>query len=747
MDQSFSRTSPTVNTVLYVAFVIGMSLLLLVLPRQQAQWVLLGVVLVAWRIATVTPNLHRSLFKWHIPRLPISVHYFVELTLIVGVIVVSSTHILNLSPSVEIYGLEQSYLINSGAIAHETFIHSGAIPFWNPLLGTGEPLVEGAFSFILNPFMLIPMLFGGAVVGAKITIIIHFLLAGAGGWWFAYLLGLRFSGRVMLALLIALNGSLIGAIGDGQYQMGLSQVYMVWVYAGLWGVLYKRQRWHIGIFSLAVYLLVTAGTLWYVLPTVIGCGAIALCGVFTVNGRRLRFALHPFTRLVIAGGFAVGLSLMRVLPLWMNREHIWHPEGLNSIIINPPTTFIETFARFGQNTVDGIHVAVFYHYLIPPLFVVFIIGLFISFGWRGLIRLQAQWRIIIPTVSMTLLFTVWAQGGTPPIIWLYRQLPILAEWRILERMLPAAVPFLAVLIALTVDIIFTLTNRNLSTNVFRLAGFVAFMIVSGIALLDVAHNVRRVVITAPVDSRYRPILEALREEHPDGVLTVATADFFDYAPFYALRIRASLANPDYRIRATPRTIGSVLMFPPPDYAIVPNERFEERVIDEGFQRSSLSHSANDMVLYVHPERRPYTFIVPTYRAALPAVPTEDEYTPVISYDHRFDSIHIIAPAVPDDNLLVVHEIAYPGWSVSINGETAPLETIGTMLGVRIQGRSADDPPIEVIFRYRPIWFEWGASVSLLSIFMLIGYLLRVERWLPHWKKSLTDRITHGTNSG
>src|SRR6516165_9647196 len=66
-----------------------------------------------------------------------------------------------------IRGDEYSYLMSSGAVASAVFHKTGAIPLWNPFIGSGEPLFENPFSYILNPLMSVPVLLQGPVDGGK----------------------------------------------------------------------------------------------------------------------------------------------------------------------------------------------------------------------------------------------------------------------------------------------------------------------------------------------------------------------------------------------------------------------------------------------------------------------------------------------------------------------------------------------------------------------------------------------------
>src|SRR5437879_5554903 len=100
----------------------------------------------------------------------------VEIGLII-VLVLNFTAILRDPGSDQkIRGNEYSYLVSSGAVASVIFHKTGAIPLWNPFIGSGEPLFENPFSFILNPLMSLPILFQGPIEGGKTGVMLNILL-------------------------------------------------------------------------------------------------------------------------------------------------------------------------------------------------------------------------------------------------------------------------------------------------------------------------------------------------------------------------------------------------------------------------------------------------------------------------------------------------------------------------------------------------------------------------------------------
>jgi hypothetical protein len=401
-----------------------------------------------------------------IPRL----HIALELSVILIVLFIFTTPLQDLSADTRIQGVEFSYLINSGAIAHEIFQDTSAIPLWNPFIGRGEPLIENPFSYVLNPLMSIPVIGLGPAQGAKIAVLLHIALMALGGWALADSLRMGAAGRLLLALLLAGNGSFTGAIGEGFYQMSLSQTYAPFIYAGLIGVLYRRDRASIGVFAVFSALMVFAGTYWYVLPT--ASGVIVISAFALIGAGDRRFRIESVKRLLWAGALTVGLTAIRTLPQAIHDDLVIHPNA----DLDAVTDFFGVVRNYIETTVqpapDRILNAIDYHYILSPLF-----GAFVVIGWIAVERFgittRGRKRIVIPAIALITLFTCWAQGGIAPMRWLYDAIPLLDEWRLTGRMLAAATPLIALLLALAFDDIVSVCRRQISRGTWRNAALAA----------------------------------------------------------------------------------------------------------------------------------------------------------------------------------------------------------------------------------------------------------------------------------
>ena len=646
----------------------------------------------------------------HIPTIPALIRTGLELGTIAAASLALTAHLHDFSPHQILDGLEFSYLIKSGAVAHEIFSRTGAIPLWNPFMGTGEPLVEGPFSYIFNPFMLLPVLAWGSVVGTKIVLFVHIALMGFGGWVLGHVLKLGAVARVFLALLLIANGSFVAAIATGFYQMGLSQAYIPWVLAGVIALVQTRSRWPVGLTAVTSTLLVSAGTVWYSLPTAIIAAVFALFHLFRTD-RSIDWII--VRRLAWALLLTVLVAAVRVLPMLVHREYVLHPQVWFNTYVPLVTLFgryisappMESFKDFG----------VIYHYLIPLWVIVPLIGLRFAF-----VRQAPRWRIIVPSLLLILVFTLWAQENTAIIRWIYNHVPILAEWRILGRMMAAATPLLALLAALWLDTILKAArSRRLALHLAVSAGII---IVAAAGLWDTMNGWRSLVKLDNTFNLAREPLHALRRDQPEAFLSVYTDNFFNYMPFYETLIRAPYGSPDYGAGSITPTIPTPAFNPLlPEYGVA--TYFDERPWFEANYDRAVNDTWADSVLFEQDVALDYAFTVAERYLRLNHDPPQlfvSFTTPVTTYTHDIDSITVQAHAPGE--VLVIMETAYPGWQVEIDGERAALESVGGWLGVRLP-----DHPARITFAYRPVWLYIGGLLTLIGSLITGVYLLRVDR--------------------
>lgn len=73
--------------------------------------------------------------------------------------------------------------------------------------------------------------------------------------------------------------------------------------------------------------------------------------------------------------------------------------------------------------------------------------------------------------------------------------------------------------------------------------------------------------------------------------------------------------------------------------------------------------------------------------------------------------------LPENGLLVLSEIWYPGWQATVDGETRPVEQVASIL----RGISLEAGEHRVVLVYDPASVRWGGRLSMIAIAGMIGW--------------------------
>ena len=638
-------------------------ILMMFLPQPFSSGVLVVLILASAWIG------YRSLASdsFQMPNFSTAQRYALEMGLLLLAVISFTPELRNFSSEMHIGGAEFSYLINSGVIASEVFQRTGTIPLWNPFMGWGEPLLENPFSFVLNPFMTLPIFAFGAVQGTKVAVFLHILLMAIGGWLLGYVLNLKAPGRLLLGLLLAGSGSMAAAIGGGFYQMGLSQAYIPWIYAGLIGLLTTDKRWPVGVFALAGTLMVFAGTFWYLLPTALICGLLVLFSWIGAAKRRGKIIRRVGWGLLLL----IGLSAIRLLPQAAQHAHVIHPEALLEQRVSPFLTMLGL--HFSSELPAQFEVShIFFHYVLPPMSGVILLGLWLGTRtWVSTNSWLARWRIIIPAILGIVLLTLWSQGGTEVNLWLYFRVPLLSEWRFVGRVLAASSVWIVVLAAIAFDDIFLAFQQTPLPRLFKTGAMAGLILFGALTSGHVLQNWSRQIEVRPLSVFTGSPIEYLRREHPDEFLSILTfKSFRDYLPFYETLTRAAFGNPDYEPGPIDHSIGRLeAQWFMTNYAIPTADPQKAALRELGYisDETVVPQRYRDWLWY-HPDPPPYAFMaqIGIITGWMPPVLNADVQS--VSYIHRIDEIEVHVPAGQVDHVVVVSETAYPGWQAEVNGE-------------------------------------------------------------------------------
>lgn len=736
-----------------------------------------------WTVKTVifysstrqhTPMPTRRDTSYRLPPITLLTILF-EFAVILAAAFFATRNMHNMSPNLQWTGPDLPLLTHSAAFASRIFQETGAIPLWNPFIGNGEPMLESIQSFILNPFMFAPILLLGPVVGSKVGILLHIVMMGLGGWTLGRMLGLRWAGRIMLGVFLLGSGSMAGQMGRGLYQLTLSQAYTPWIFAGLIGTLYTSRRWCVALLAVATTMLVFAGTFWYVLPTAISCALLTVVTLVRKGEHLLEFKInwHIVRQLVIAALFMAGLCAIRLLPL--NRDLLFHPIHSQDLEVSFQTKFSTYFFPITV-TADGLDSWMNFHYVVPSLFAIIIVLAVVvlyASGYRREAFGPPLLRILIPAVLIIILFTLWGQGTTEFLEWLYEQIPFLSDWRNPGRIAAAASIWVVVLAAIGFDTISQYLSQSLRRGEMLFQGFqlpdksrlfavssrplIAVLLIGGVlAASDVLNNWDRYneLFNQRTEHSFRGEVDGLaylRNRIPDAMLVVQTEGWVSHYGFVETLSRAMFGDHDVFTMGMPSTIAAGN---PMDYygnfVVLTNYNYLYGIERNGFiPFMDAPLVDNQISTWYHPNVPAYAFLVSRTRLLTDnGERLKGEETQPVTYYHHINSVDVVVDDYPPDSVLVVNETNYPGWVVTVNGEPAILESAGGRLGILLPTIDVPGEPLYVTFSYQPQLLRIGALILIATVIVFSGYALRLDQRIQipepvrRYLNPLVDKAVH-----
>ena len=335
----------------------------------------------------------------------------------------------------------------------------GHLPAWNPFISNGEPLFNNAFNYLFNPFHSLPLLLAGAVAGSKAALLIALLLAGVNMTLLARTLGMSRFGALLAAGLWLMSGQIAGKFAAGHFQLGLSLSWPPLVLAALLWTTRTHSRAAPVAFGAAFALLFYAGNITYTLHTLIAVAALGAHALWKHRSERRQM----LGRLALAAAFAFGLSALLFIPVWQTRAFVSHesqqftPEGglqgaysLAQAVANLLTRWSDWSAL--ENAPSLMSRAVDYAYIGLPTVLLALIAIVLLViprfrRWASADR-AGEWGVLI---ALALLMLIWGAGDNPVVAWLYRRIPLLAEFRFVGRALAFAALGCILLAALVLD--------------------------------------------------------------------------------------------------------------------------------------------------------------------------------------------------------------------------------------------------------------------------------------------------------
>lgn len=188
-------------------------------------------------------------------------------------------------------------------------LRSGVIPFWNPLIGNGAPLLANLQTAVFYPpnwlYLFIPTHFANGLIA-----VLHVLWAGLGMWFYLSRLELDRLARGVGSISFALGGYLITRLGF--LSITIAVPWLPWLFWAMDGLILEKKPHHwryMGYFGLFTGLQLLAGHAQTSFYSLVFVGIYALWVWLKLKplSQRLAFAL-------IAVGLGVLLASIQLFP-------------------------------------------------------------------------------------------------------------------------------------------------------------------------------------------------------------------------------------------------------------------------------------------------------------------------------------------------------------------------------------------------------------------------------------------------
>lgn len=316
----------------------------------------------------------------------------------------------------------------------------GRVPFWNPAVFMGAPLLANSQAGFFYPFNWPFWLLLETPYAASASIILHVLIAAFG----TYLVGRRVlslsrSGALVAAASFAFGGYLTAQVEHINQLQGLSWLPWFFLAAAL-AARGTRRAWLLSTLATAALfaLQLLAGHTQTTFITAVALLVWLLAGVigsrFLPNSRpagkpqQTRVLFSPFAALLAGGLLAVGLAAIQLLPTlelmrYSSREGGLLPNEVMSFSLPPQLLAHSMLPLYGQSLFTE------YVAFLPLV----ILALAFIGGW--------QWRIregVFPALTLSLTGLFLSLGAYNPLYWLLARLPGFSFFRAPARWLVLA---------------------------------------------------------------------------------------------------------------------------------------------------------------------------------------------------------------------------------------------------------------------------------------------------------------------
>lgn len=602
------------------------------------------------------------------------------------------------------------------------------IPLWNPYMLTGFPHVGDILGHFWNPVSTLSVMLWGGINGMKVSIFISFLLAGIGQWLFAHVMGVRGPPRLWSGLLFMTSGGVALLWRVGWYELLIGMAWFPWCFASLWWALQRRGRASIAIAAVCLAMALSAGGGYY--PFYLFASLSVLLAM------RLAFATPQerwpqLRRAALTAALCAGLLAVMILPIadgfrYTRREAPPDkeqqgsqpiPYALANYVVSSP----EWFNAATLGTAGGWN---WFYIGALPLAALALVPL--------TLRSRPQRRAVLALSALLLFLLAWHANKYTPIHAIYEWLPWLYVLRFPGRLLiVATIPLLA-LAALGLQHVWHAARdwfRHFSLTIARQGragdgpsmslawavdgAFLALLLFSASDVFSV--NKGFAFAPRPIEPKSFEALSWLKNYDRDLYYTNIGGDriSWSWTPA-AYSLEMPIINFKYN-----RMIVTYVAQHQPESPFFAKPKYMLAAADQPRPPdATLLRDFEGIGLWYLPDALPFAFAGPVDRFRAGAAITPSDVTPVkVSFD---GPNRIIASGTASQaSQLVVLVSDYPGWHLLIDGQPAPIETANAYLGAHmLPGEHT------YTFSFRPAKYDLGLAISLLTLAVCLGMVLR-----------------------
>jgi hypothetical protein len=327
--------------------------------------------------------------------------------------------LLDFNPYTWTHGKEFSYEIAN----HHFWIQlkkCGLCALWDGSINGGSPALANLWSSKLHPFIMIPTLLWGVIIGAKVSVILSFWMAGIAQWWLAKLLKLGRIARLWSSCLAVVGGHLTGRLELGSPLLVLSIAASSLALVSAIDLGLNPHRKSTLRLSIIGFLAFISGVGYSQLSLLLFAPALLF---LTVDNKfRLRPVWREYILATIICLVLVGITLLPSIHFWPNFNKFRDPEfnSAQPLEYIPLNLVIRDHGFFGTDILGKVafeHLYLIYIGWVPVL----LMFLWLRFAPRSDLR-------VLLTLSVGA-FLIFFGASAIPLRWLVKLIPPLAGFR------------------------------------------------------------------------------------------------------------------------------------------------------------------------------------------------------------------------------------------------------------------------------------------------------------------------------